>query len=199
MALPKPRKTYADEATDALIARHVELLSPLDTPDDARVIESGVRVTTVIQQLRDAGREVADVADSYHLSEEAVRAALAYYSQYKNVIDARITVNDARATGEGAMHDEMIIPVPIRSPEPILVRWEPKNDDERFIARFVETTSAYPTAEVARLSETGVSVTTVIQQLRVARRTVDDVADSYRLSEEAVRAALAYYERHQKV
>ncbi|MGH2557452.1 MAG: DUF433 domain-containing protein [Thermomicrobiales bacterium] len=101
MALPKPRKTYADEATDALIARHVELLSPLDTPDDARVIESSVRVTTVIQQLRDAGREVADVADSYHLSEEAVRAALAYYERHQKVIDAQITLNMAWAADEG--------------------------------------------------------------------------------------------------
>ncbi|MGH2535124.1 MAG: DUF433 domain-containing protein [Thermomicrobiales bacterium] len=195
MALPKPRQSYED----GLIARHVELRSPLDTPDKARLAESGVRVATVIQQLRDAGRDIADVAESYHLSEEAVHAAIAYYERHKPILDARITLNDAWATGEGAMHDEMVIPIPVRSPEPILVHWEPKTDEERFIARYVETATSYPTAEVARLRESGVSVTTVIQQLRDAGRDIADVAESYRLSQEAIRAAIAYYERHKAV
>jgi uncharacterized protein (DUF433 family) len=103
MALPTPRNVnvHEDDSNDALVARHVEFYSPLDRPDDARLSESGTRVTTVIMQLTAAGRDIADVARSYHLSQEAVRAAILYYERHKAIIDAKITLNTAWATNEG--------------------------------------------------------------------------------------------------
>jgi len=61
---------------------------------DARTRE-GVPIWALVAHLRATGSDPDQLARDYHLSREAVDAALAYYRQNKKHIDARILLNSA--------------------------------------------------------------------------------------------------------
>jgi uncharacterized protein (DUF433 family) len=78
---------------DELIERYIE---PGSTRRDrARVREQGVPVWALIGYLRVSGDE-AGVAHDYAISDEAMRAALAFFRRNREVIDARLTLNNAQ-------------------------------------------------------------------------------------------------------
>jgi uncharacterized protein (DUF433 family) len=62
---------------------------------DARLREYGVSVWTLIGHLRAIGGDVDQLAADYELPHEAVEAALAYYRQNKDYVDARLLLNSA--------------------------------------------------------------------------------------------------------
>ncbi|HEY7061974.1 MAG TPA: DUF433 domain-containing protein [Chloroflexota bacterium] len=61
--------------------------------DEARLIISGVPVWALVGHWRAVGEDILQVARDYDVPEEAVEAALAYYSQHAPLIDARILAN----------------------------------------------------------------------------------------------------------
>lgn len=73
--------------------------------DRWRLIEESIPVWAIIQHVRAIGdlddatdaslAIIAETADDYRISEEAVRAALAYYADHRHWIDARMTINEA--------------------------------------------------------------------------------------------------------
>jgi uncharacterized protein (DUF433 family) len=62
---------------------------------DARLRDYGVHVWAIIGQLRVATGGVDEVAQDYRVPPEAIKAALAYYEQNKEYIDARLLLNSA--------------------------------------------------------------------------------------------------------
>jgi uncharacterized protein (DUF433 family) len=80
---------------DTIIARYIEQNPHYPSLDAARVKQYGVSVWSIIAHLRAVGGDVARVAAHYALPCEAVEAAIAYYRQHKNLIDARIAANAA--------------------------------------------------------------------------------------------------------
>jgi hypothetical protein len=62
--------------------------------------------------------------------------------------------------------------------------------DDKFLARYIETNPHYPTPDEARVKEYGVSVWALIAHLHVVDGDVARVARDYVLPKEAVEAAL---------
>jgi uncharacterized protein (DUF433 family) len=62
---------------------------------DARLRDSGVPIWSLVAHLRVVDNDLDQLARDYHLSREAVAAALAFYRQNKAYIDARILLNSA--------------------------------------------------------------------------------------------------------
>lgn len=85
-----------DEAT-RLIARYVEPHPARPGEAEARLRERGVAVWAVVgsYQLAEGTDRVRQVADAYELTADAVCAALAYYEQHREAIDARLAANAA--------------------------------------------------------------------------------------------------------
>jgi hypothetical protein len=80
---------------DELIAKHIHLNVRREGPDEAMVGESAPSMWAVITQWLYADGDIKCVQEAYGLSEEEVRAALAYYRKHKPVIDARLLLNQA--------------------------------------------------------------------------------------------------------
>lgn len=72
---------------DYLVRKYIE---PATSPADAWVSGYGVDVWALIAYLRVVDGDIDQVAEAYDLPREAVEAALAYYSQHEEVIDARL-------------------------------------------------------------------------------------------------------------
>lgn len=68
--------------------------------------------------------------------------------------------------------------------------------DDQLLARYIEEDPDSPGAADARLMNFGVPVWAIIGYLPAVGHQPHKVAAAYRLPEEAVRAALAYYQRH---
>jgi uncharacterized protein (DUF433 family) len=62
---------------------------------DARLCGSGVHVWAIIGQLRVHDGSLEEVMKDYRIPREAVEAALAYYCQNQEFIDARLLLNSA--------------------------------------------------------------------------------------------------------
>lgn len=62
---------------------------------DARLRDSGVPIWALIAHLGATGNDANQLARDYHLPHSAVEAALAFYRQNKEYIDARILLNSA--------------------------------------------------------------------------------------------------------
>ena len=75
-----------------LIARYIEPNPQKPQPANARLIESGVAVWALIGYLRAADGNVDEVTAAYDLSPIEMQAALAYYRQHKDAIEARLTL-----------------------------------------------------------------------------------------------------------
>jgi uncharacterized protein (DUF433 family) len=81
---------------EQLIARYIEPNPHKPWPDEAWVGNSAVPVWILVAYLRAVGGDVEQLADAYYtLPREAIRAALAYYRDHRDLIDARIARNAA--------------------------------------------------------------------------------------------------------
>jgi len=86
--MPKMRKR-----PDALIERYIELDPRHPRLDEAQIKEYGIAVWAIVGRLEAARGDVEEAAADYDLPPDAVRAALAYYAQHWEAIDARRTAN----------------------------------------------------------------------------------------------------------
>jgi uncharacterized protein (DUF433 family) len=78
----------------AQIEQDIELNPQRPGLDRARLKDSGVSVWALISYLKYAARgDIARVAADYDVPVESVEAALAYYEQHSEAIDARIAAN----------------------------------------------------------------------------------------------------------
>jgi uncharacterized protein (DUF433 family) len=83
-----------DNLTQAeLLAKHIDTTSPDAASDGPSLDESGTPLWVIISYARAVDWDVALVADTYGVTEEAVRAAFGYYAQHAKLIDAQIVVN----------------------------------------------------------------------------------------------------------
>lgn len=80
---------------DALIREYVEENPYHPGPADVRLRWAAVPVWALVNYWRAAEGDPERVARDYHLSAEAVQAALAYYRRHEAVIAARIAANAA--------------------------------------------------------------------------------------------------------
>ncbi len=78
--------------TEMLIKRHVEPHSDPVKEGDAwyRLKERGVPVYAIIGSMTPTFDNADDVADAFAVLREAVDAAIAYYQQHTEAIDARL-------------------------------------------------------------------------------------------------------------
>ncbi len=76
-----------------LIAQLVEDDPYRPGPADVRIKDSYIHVWAMVGALRNYDFDVEAVAAEYEIPAEHVRAALAYYRQHPQVIDARLAAN----------------------------------------------------------------------------------------------------------
>ena len=81
--------------TTELIAKHIVLDPHRSGPAYARLRDEGVHVWALIAALQSNGWDLADVAEDFAVPAEAVEAAIAYYAQHHEAIDARLAINAA--------------------------------------------------------------------------------------------------------
>lgn len=79
----------------ALIERYISTGRPSALPDpiDARLRDYGVHVWALIEHMRLVQPDPRKLATEFEVPYEAVKAALAYYEQHRERIDARILLN----------------------------------------------------------------------------------------------------------
>lgn len=80
-------------APNALIEQYIERNPHRPRIDDARIKGHGVAVWAIIGRLEAAGGDIVQAAADYDLPPDAVRAAIAYYEQHRDAIDARRAAN----------------------------------------------------------------------------------------------------------
>lgn len=87
------------EASQAanLIARWVEVDPHRPGYANARLREYGIHIWALIGHLPAAQGDVAQIAKDYHVPVDAVKAALAFYAEQRESIDAKLEANAAYA------------------------------------------------------------------------------------------------------
>jgi uncharacterized protein (DUF433 family) len=92
----------ADTSTENSKLNDADLIARWIEPDPNRpgtynvwIVEYYIHVWALIGQLEARDNSVELVAEDYDIPVEAVRAAVAYYRQHKEIIDARIAANAA--------------------------------------------------------------------------------------------------------
>jgi hypothetical protein len=73
--------------------------------ENARLQEYGVSVAAIVTALLYAGGDLYAVAHEYEVPDDAVRAAVYYYSLNKQVLDARMLLNEAAFEEDGSLLD----------------------------------------------------------------------------------------------
>ena len=87
-----------DELTEqALISHWIE--GQPERLEEVRLANYGIEVWAVVGYARSTDGDLAEVARSYELPIDAVRAALAYYQRHPLQIDARLELNAAAHAG----------------------------------------------------------------------------------------------------
>lgn len=76
-----------------LIKRWIEPSRQHPGAADARIVQTGIPVWTLVGYSRAAKGDLAWVAADYHLPIDAARAAIACYTQHREVLDARLAAN----------------------------------------------------------------------------------------------------------
>jgi|SRR5215217_167429 len=163
---------------EALIARYIEPDEVFSTPDRAWVADSSFHVATIIRRLQERDGEIEEIAEHYELPADAVHAVLAFYERHKDLFDARIRLEDA------AFLDWERIDA------------ESSTQDIAWIWDHIDFLAGMRTPYEARMEASGARVKTIIKQLQIDDWDIEHVAQARDLSAEAVRAAIAYYERH---
>jgi uncharacterized protein (DUF433 family) len=83
-------RTLKEREAIALIERHIEQDPSRPGPADARIIQYGVPVWTLVGSVQAADGEAEPVSRDYQIPVEAVEAAIVYYLRHKAAIDARL-------------------------------------------------------------------------------------------------------------
>ena len=92
--MPASRAQINQPMTDQkLIAEHMVPDSQHPGIGDARVAGYGVHVWALVGHLETVDGDISRVARDYCLPIEVVEAALAYYRQHREIIDARRAAN----------------------------------------------------------------------------------------------------------
>jgi uncharacterized protein (DUF433 family) len=81
--------TQKTRTEDELIARYIEEDRYKPGHANARLVESGMAVWAFIGWLEAANWDEAQAAEDHEISSEQVRAAIAFYKRYKDIIDDR--------------------------------------------------------------------------------------------------------------
>ena len=82
-----------DVDADELIARYVRP-HPIGHGRAYAVIADGPSVSAIIRHVMVEDTDVAKTAKSWHMPEDAVRAALAFYQRHEPYFEARILLED---------------------------------------------------------------------------------------------------------
>jgi uncharacterized protein (DUF433 family) len=82
-----------------LIARYIEPNPHRSGPQGGRLRGYGVAVWALVADWKGADGDAVQVASDYEVPQEAVEAALAYYRQHQDLIDARLALNEAAFAG----------------------------------------------------------------------------------------------------
>lgn len=85
----------AGATEQALIARWIAPNPYKPGPAEAWIGPYGLSVWRTIAYLELNGWDISDAAPDYEIPPEAIKAAVAYYRQHEDAIDARITINRA--------------------------------------------------------------------------------------------------------
>lgn len=80
-----------------LIDRWIEQNPRKPWEAEARIVTTGTSVWALVGYMAAAENDLSRVAADYHLPEDAVEAALAYYRQHRQAIDCRLAENAAYA------------------------------------------------------------------------------------------------------
>jgi uncharacterized protein (DUF433 family) len=164
--------------SDALVAAHIEQNPNRPGKDEARLKRSGVSVWAIIGYWKANNGDVAGTAAEYAVPIEAVEAAVAYYERHKALIDNRLAANDPEE--EDRVRDMLL------------------HDPDERIRRYLEPDPRYLGAAEVRLKGYGVSVWAIIGYWKGVGD-LAEVAAGYDVPIEAVKAAVAYYERRREI
>src|SRR5438270_13277980 len=80
---------------DALIAKYIGPHPANPGKAEYWLKDAGIPVWAVIGQWQADNEDVARAASAYHLSREAIEAAIAYYRAHQALIDDRLAANQA--------------------------------------------------------------------------------------------------------
>lgn len=92
--------TIDQQTADRLIARYIKPDPDHSGRHEARVVTdlASPSVWIIISYLQ-GGYDVAYVADGYDLTDEAVTAAIAFYQRYRELIDAKLLLQNESFSG----------------------------------------------------------------------------------------------------
>ena len=93
MALPAVVVSESEAAVNGLIEQYIEQNPYKPGADEVRLIGYGVSVWALIAYLHAAGGDLQRAARAYDVPLAALQAAVAYYEQHREIIDARIAAN----------------------------------------------------------------------------------------------------------
>lgn len=81
--------------THELIARWIERDPRRPGPEEARLRDAKIAIWAIIGYLRTVDGDRRHAADAYGIPPEAVEAAVAYYQEHRESLDARLAANAA--------------------------------------------------------------------------------------------------------
>jgi uncharacterized protein (DUF433 family) len=166
---------------EALIARYIEPDDGFPTPDRAWMVDASFHVRTVIRRLQVGDWDIESAAKYLELPANAVRAATAFYERHRDLFDARILVEDASHLDWETLDAKQSMP------------------GDAWMWNHLDFLNGMRAPYDARMKASGARVRTIIRQLKLDDGDIEQVAESRDLSVEAIRAAIAYYERHRDV
>lgn len=170
--------TTTKKTEDALIAEWIEPHPKKGGRDEYRLKRYGISVWALAGSWQTDDRDVDRVAHDYDIPREAAEAALAYYKRNKGVIDNCLDAND---TAE-----------PWREMD-LMGATEAERD---LITRWIEPNSHKPGRDEYWLKNDHISVWALVGYWQGVEHDVARVAHDYDIPQEAVEAALTYYERY---
>jgi uncharacterized protein (DUF433 family) len=80
---------------DELIARYISIYPHRPYAEEARIAEFGVPVWALIGALPQVNHDLDELARAYDIPRQAVDAAIAWYQRHRDLIDARLLLNNS--------------------------------------------------------------------------------------------------------
>lgn len=162
------------KSDDELIQQFIEKDPYHSGPADVRVRDHHIHVWAIVGDLQNYDFNVDEVARSYDIPVDYVRAALAYYRRHPEVIDGRLAAND----------DDETIPI---------------ESDDALVRRLIEKDPHRPGPADVRVKDYHIHVWALVAALKNYDCDVEPVATEYDIPADYVRAALGYYREHPEV
>ena len=94
----QPAQAYLETMAerDALIARYIRPHPHEHGRAYAYIADTGPSVSAIIRSLLVGDRNLVEIARDWNVSEDAVRAAIAFYHRHKPYFDARFLLEDGQ-------------------------------------------------------------------------------------------------------